>query len=120
MSEDQLKEHFDKLAGELPEECVELLKSFYHCKVNHDEELFKDKDAEFIKNYQFEPFSRVEGCKTTWDKFYKCKENFTWKYINMKNYVAKIEGRTPPYNKELIKQDLEQNLTKYNFGLYKF
>jgi hypothetical protein len=120
MSEDQIRDHFNQLSGELPEECVELLKSFYNCKLKHDDELFKDKDAAFINNYQFEPFSRVEGCKNIWDKFHKCKEDFTWRYINMKNYVAQVEAQIPPYNKEAIKADLKENLTEYNFGLYKF
>jgi hypothetical protein len=120
MSENQIQNHFKQLEGELPGECVELLKSFYNCKLKHDEEFFKDKDAAFIRDYQYQPFARVEGCKTTWDKFQKCKEDFTWRYIDMKNYVAQVEGKTPPFNKEAIKQDLKENLTTYNYGLYKF
>ena len=111
---------YEKLNGELPPECVDLYKGFLACKVQYDEELFKDKDLDFKENYQYQPFSRIEGCKTMWNSFYKCKEDFINKYIDLKNYVAELNGHPPAINKLDRKIQLEANYTRFNFGLNKF
>jgi hypothetical protein len=111
---------YGKLNGELPPECVNLYKGFLSCKLKHDEELFKDKDEEYKKNYQNEPFSRVQGCKNMWNSFYQCKDDFMAKYIDLKNYVAELRGDPPAFRKDEIKKDRFLNYSKYNYGLYKF
>jgi hypothetical protein len=121
MSDDELIQGLEEeLKGSMPEECYNAFKRFNACKFNHDKEKYKELKFVKFEEYQTYALSRVDGCKNEYAKFNKCREDFFWRYIDLKNYVAEIEGRPLPYNKRALKADLKENLTKYNFGLNKF
>lgn len=120
MSEDLIADLNNELQGQLPEECIESFKRFHACKYNNDQELLEQVGWKEFQERSTRAFARVAGCKKEHQKLVACQENFFWRYIDLKNYVAEIEGRPLPYNKEDIKADLRTNYTKYNFGLNKF
>ncbi len=106
--------------GKMPPDCFEFFKRFTLCKNDHDEEIKKTKGTEFYHDYLTNPFSRVDGCKNEFNAYSKCYYDFYNRYVDLKNYVAKIEGKPLPFDKKLIKEDLKRNRSFYNFGLNKF
>lgn len=123
MSENNFK-YFDRfLIESLPEECSEKLKSFYACKIAHNNALQDENGEDYIKNYNAKPLSRTEGCKDSWESFYLCREQFIDKLIVLNNFAI-LKGDNSFLGKyviiEQVKQDATSNLTNYNFGLNKF
>jgi len=107
--------------GKMPPECFQLLKRFTLCKYDHNQELKKTKGSEFFQDYLTDPFSRVNGCKNEFNAYSKCYNDFYKRYIDLKNYVAEIEGKSNlPFDKKLMKEDYARNRSRYNFGLNKF
>lgn len=108
-----------ELKSQMPEECFNQLKKFTLCKNDHDAEIKKTKGEAFYREYTTEPYSRVEGCKNEFDSYSKCYFDFLNRYKDLKNYVAEIEGKAIPFNKETFEYD-RKNMTKFNIGLNKF
>lgn len=109
-----------EIKGKMPPECYEKLKRFTLCKFSHDQEVIKEKGYEhFLQNYGA-PFQRVAGCKTEFDNYNNCYQDFYNRYIDLKNYVADLEGMPRPFNKKELRQRNAENFTKNNFGLNKF
>jgi hypothetical protein len=106
--------------GQMPPECFQLLKRFTLCKLENDEEIKKSKGTEFYRDYLTDPFSRVDGCKNEYNSYTKCYDDFYRRYIDLKNYVAEIEGKPLPFNKKLMQEDYARNRSYYNYGLNKF
>jgi hypothetical protein len=123
MSENNFK-FFDRYLSEnLPEECTEKLKSFYSCKIAHNQALIEENGQDYLAKYNEKPLSRTEGCKDTWESFYVCRQQFIDKLIMLNNYAV-LKGDQTMLGKyvfsENIKQDGAVNFTHNNFGLNKF
>ena len=123
MSENNFQFYDRFLSETLPEDCKENLRSFYACKVAHNQALADENGMDSLEEYNKKPISRTEGCKDTWESFYLCREQYLERLITLNNYaVAKGEntllGKFIDY--ESVKQDGLNNLTKNNFGLNKF
>ena len=123
MSEQNFK-FFDRYLSEnLPEECTEKLKSFYACKVAHNQALEEENGQDSLQKYNEKPLSRTEGCKDTWESFYLCREQFVDRLVMLNNYAI-LKGDNTMLGKyvftENVKQDGAVNFTHYNFGLNKF
>ncbi len=123
MSENNFK-FYDRFLNEsLPDDCTEKLKSFYACKIAHNQALVDENGKEHIETYNKNPLSRTEGCKDTWESFYLCREQFLNKFILLNNFAV-LKGENTLLGKyvhiDKIKLDGEVNLTHYNFGLNKF
>ncbi len=115
---------FDRhLSENLPEECTEKLKSFYACKIAHNQALADESGADSLVKYNEKPLSRTEGCKDTWESFYLCREQFVERLVMLNNYAI-LKGDNTLLGKyvftENVKQDGAVNITHNNFGLNKF
>lgn len=123
MSENTTKLFDRHLSENLPEECTEKLKSFYACKIAHNQALVDENGQDYITKYNEKPLSRTEGCKDTWESFYLCREQFIERLVMLNNY-ALMKGDNTMLGKyvftENVKQDGADNFTKYNLGLNKF
>ena len=109
-----------ELSKELPEDCILKFKRFTACKFKFDNDFEEKEGYSKFKEFKEQPVSRVKGCLNEWNSYFRCTQEFMWRYIDLKNYVAEIEGVPLPYNKKEIKRDLQKNLSKYNYGLNKF
>lgn len=118
--EDALTNFENELKGSMPEECYNGYKKFVACKNKFDEQLLAEKGYQAFQDFYKEPLSRTAGCKNEFDAYVKCQTDFFWRYIDLKNYVAEIEGLPLPYNKKAMKLDMKKNLTAHNIGLNKF
>jgi len=111
------------LSESLPEECTEKLKSFYSCKIAHNQALLEESGHDGLDKYLEKPLSRTEGCKDTWESFYLCREQFIERLIVLNNYAVS-KGDSSFLGKQVftenVKQDSSVNFTNYNFGLNKF
>jgi hypothetical protein len=104
------------LEGTMPKDCYDAYKRFSLCKFDRNEEILKTKGLAYFKEYQTEPFARVEGCKNEYNKFDTCISNFQDRYYDMHNYIAEIEGKPPKFDKKKIEKEIKKN----NIGLNKF
>ena len=118
--ESLLKEINNYYQGKMPPECFELFKRFTLCKETNDEEIKKTKGTEFYNDYLTNPFSRVDGCKNEFTAYSKCYYDFYNRYVDLRNYVAEIEGKPMPFDKKLLREDSLRNRSHNNFGLNKF
>ena len=123
MSEENFQFYDRFLSETLPEECKEKLKSFYACKVAHNQGLADENGMDSMAAYNKKPISRTEGCKDTWESFYLCREQFIGRLALLNNYAIS-KGENTLLDKlidvDSIKQDGMNNLTTNNFGLNKF
>lgn len=119
-TEENLNSVEEYLKGNMPEECLMNFKKFYKCKLDSDEELIKKLGYAKFTKQQTDPFSFVNGCKNEFNNLVKCQNDFVDRYMDLKNYVAEIEGKRQPFDKKEIERDLKKNMTTYNFGLNKF
>ena len=123
MSENNFQFYDRFLSETLPEECTENLKSFYACKVAHNQGLADEGGMDSINSYNKKPLSRTEGCKDTWESFYLCREKFIGRLVLLNNYAVS-KGENTLLGKfvdvESMKQEYLNNLTTNNFGLNKF
>lgn len=123
MSSDQeltIEEYETQLKGEMPPQCYELFKKFTACKDKFDNDLIAEKGQEHFNKQWEEPLFRTKGCKGIWDSYTKCQDDFFWKYVDLKNYVARIEGTRKPYSKKELKEHFEKNKSNNNIGFNKF
>ncbi len=123
MSENNFQ-FFDRYLSEtLPEDCKEKLKSFYACKIAHNQGIADEKGIEYMADYNKNPLSRTEGCKDTWESFYLCREQYLERLVILNNYAVS-KGENTLLGKlvdiDSIKQDGLNNLTRNNFGFNKF
>jgi hypothetical protein len=110
--EDLFSQVEDELKGKLPEECINKFKRFQACRLDKENEE-KAKGFRHVKDQQTLPLAYFEGCRKEWENYNKCKEEFFWRYIDLKNYVAEIEGKQHPFNKTNIKDYLEKTYDKF-------
>ena len=108
------------LQGRMPEDCLALFKRFSLCKIDHDAEIKKTRGFAAYQDYLTDPFSRIDGCKNEYYAYDKCYGDFTERYVDLKNYVAEIEGNKSYYDRKEYDKDLKKNATVYNYGLNKF
>lgn len=104
--------YFDRFLNEsLPTECHEKLKSFYACKISHNQGLLEQNDEEFMKKYLLKPSSRTEGCQDSWDSFHLCREQFLQRFVLLNNYAI-TKGEKTLLGKLVQTKDL--NIENYN------
>jgi hypothetical protein len=105
--ENPLNQLESELKGSMPDECIQALKKFTLCKVTHDEELKKTIGLKGMLDYSTDPFTHIDGCKNEYHNYNKCYSDFYKRWVDLKNYVAIIEGKPLPFNKK------EMNLNKF-------
>jgi len=119
-TEDALNQIETTFKNQMGEECYAKFKRFTLCKLDYDEELKKKIGLKGFKDYETDPFSRIDGCKNEFYSYSKCYSDFTERFIDMHNYVAEIEGKKSYYDRKDLDRDMKTNATRYNFGLNKF
>lgn len=105
-----MEEFMADYSKELPEECIVLRKQFEACRYAQNE----------TGSLLPVPLHRTKGCRQLFSGFNRCVENFNFRYMNLKNMVAKINGEVQPYDIVKERELLSRNLTVNNFGLDKF
>jgi hypothetical protein len=120
MSDQDLEAFQKEIDGKMPPECVERHKKFTACTTKRYNDLLAEHGYNWVQEYYKEPLSRSGGCKNELEGYSKCFWDFHWKYIDLKNYVAEIEGKPLPYDKKSMKRDFKENYSNYNYFLNKF
>ncbi len=105
-----MEEFMSNYSKELPEECILLRKQFEACRYSQNES----------GSLLSVPLHRTKGCRELFSGFNRCVENFNFRYMNLKNIVARINGEFEPYDIVKERELLARNLTVNNFGLDKF
>jgi hypothetical protein len=108
-----IESHFKE---KMPDECLNAFKRYTLCKYERNEEIKKTKGLEYFKDYSTEPFARVEGCKNEYYNYHNCYFEFYYRYLDMKNYVAELQGNKPVFD---INEE-EKKIKIKNIGLNKF
>lgn len=103
MSELSYESIENTLKGKMPEECIGYFKRFSLCKYDHDQEIISTKGKNFYNKYIYSPDSHIDGCTNEYSKFNKCVRDFNLQYMDLKNYVANINGEPAPYEKSELK-----------------
>ena len=100
LSAEAIENHLKEI---MPEECLGYFKKYKLCRYNLTQELIKTKG---ITNFSTEvmtlPDANIQGCSIEHAKFAKCYKSFYLRYMDLKNYVALINGNHPPFDKQEI------------------
>lgn len=115
-SEDDLTNVEAEIKGTMPEECYNNFKRLALCHYEKVQEVEKTSGKEKVYEMYTTPTGRYEGCMNEYNALHKCYFDFFYRYVNLKNYAAEIEGKSKPFDKK----EVERQIKNMNIGINKF